>query len=521
MSAFYRLRLQSQRIASATRRPLALWTILKLLGMLTSLFSFTLLPPLGVALYYGDGGTRIFALSFIITLLLGILLFFPTRSLPTRQSRRDGFIVVVVFWATISLLGAIPFYLGGVPNTFVNSVFEAVSGLTTTGATTIDHIDSLPHAFKYYRAQLHFFGGLGIVVLAVALMPHLGIGGMDIFLAETPGPMKHEKLTPRITETARLLWQVYLSLNIICALAYWLAGMEPFDAICYAFSTMALGGMANHSNSLGHFDNLTFEFLATWFALLAGLNMALYFLAWRTLAIDLLWKGNRTKLPRPWTALKLFLTDPEVQCYAFVMSVLLIISWIYLAINTDFSGAELFIRGGFQSVSIITGLGFTTAGYPNDPWPTFIVLLVLMGSFFAGCAGSTCGGIKAIRFLLLHKQSEQELKILIRPQVQAPVTYHCRAVPGRVIRAVWGFYFLYIFCYCVLSLCLAATGLDLVSAFGSTAAALNNMGVGLGETAGHFGDINDVAKWLLILGMLLGRLEIFPVIILFLPSFWR
>jgi trk system potassium uptake protein TrkH len=345
-------------------------------------------------------------------------------------------------------------------------------------------------------------GGMGIVVLAVALLPMLGIGGMQLYRAETPGPMKEDKLTPRITETAKSLWLVYVGLNAACAFAYWIAGMEPFDAITHAFATLSLGGFSTHDASLGHFDSPAVQVVAAIFALLAGVNFALHFLAWRSLSV------------------RVYLSDPEFRLYAVVVASLTLLTCAYLYLSGAFGLSAALYHGGFQAPSIILGNGLTTASYPAS-WPVFIVFLLLLGSFFGGCAGSTCGAIKAVRFLLLYRQSVREVKLLIHPRASIAIKFGERTVEERVMTAVWGFYFLYIFAYCMLSLGLVAVGVDVVTAFGSVAGCLNNVGVGLGETASNFGGINDPAKWLLTFGMLIGRLEVFPLLLLFYPGFWR
>jgi trk system potassium uptake protein TrkH len=343
---------------------------------------------------------------------------------------------------------------------------------------------------------------MGIVVLAVALLPMLGIGGMQLYKAETPGPMKDEKLTPRITETAKNLWYIYVALNVACTLSFWLAGMSLFDAIAHSFATLALGGFSTHDASIGYYQSPVIEIIAGVFSLLAAVNFALYFLAWRT------------------RNLRALLDDPEFRFFCKAMGAIILIACSYLYLKGNFSLWEALYHGFFQTASIVTDNGLVTTGYPAD-WPLFVPLLLMLGSFFGGCVGSTCGGIKAIRFLLLYKQSLREIKLLIRPSAQITVKLGARPMPDRVMQAVWAFYFLYIFSYCLFSLALTATGLDLVTSFGSVAGCLNNMGVGLGETASNFSPVSDVGTWILSLAMLIGRFEVFPLLLLFLPDFWR
>jgi trk system potassium uptake protein TrkH len=377
-----------------------------------------------------------------------------------------------------------------------------VSGLTTTGGTVLSGLDHMPKAIVYYRAQLNFLGGMGIVVLAVALLPMLGVGGMQLYKAETPGPMKDEKLTPRITETAKNLWFIYVGLNVICTLSYWAAGMNFFDAICHSFATLALGGFSTHDASIGYFNSPIIELVAGFFSLVAAVNFALFFLAWRS------------------RSLKAIFRDAEFRFCMTVMGGIIATTCVFLYYSGKFPLWESFYHGFFQAASVITDNGLGTIGYPAD-WPIFVPLLLLLGSFFGGCVGSTCGGIKAVRFLLLYKQSVREARLLIRPSAQIAVKLGNHPIPDRVMQAVWGFYYLYIFSYCFFSLALTATGVDMVTAFGTTAGCLNNMGIGLGETAVGFGPLNDTATWLMSLAMLVGRLEVFPLLLLFLPDFWK
>ena len=484
-------------------RPIKTW--LYMVGVLMMLFSATLLPPIGIAWYYDGQEVMLpFVESLVVSLGVGVLCWGPLYRFKIELRNRDGFILVVAFWFLSSLLGALPFILSDRPAiSFVDAVFETVSGLTTTGATVLSELDRLPKAILYYRAQLHFLGGIGIVVLAVALLPMLGIGGMQLYRASTPGPMKDEKLTPRITETAKNLWYIYVSLNLACFLAYWAAGMSAFDAICYSFSTIALGGLAPHDASIGHFQNPLFEWITIFFMLVAMVNFALYFMAWHS------------------RSLKAIFRNVEFRFCMKVVAGIVALATLHLYMEGMDFWRSIHL-GLFQGISIISGTGLVTSGYPtHNSWPAFVPLLLLLGSFFGGCVGSTCGGIKAIRFLLLYKQSLREAQLLIRPSAQIAIKLGDHAVPEQVMQAVWGFYYLYIFCYCVFSLGLAATGVDMVTAFGSVAACLNNMGVGLGDVAGGFGVLNDTATWLMSLAMLLGRLELFPVLLLFLPDFWK
>ncbi|MCP5157937.1 MAG: potassium transporter [Gammaproteobacteria bacterium] len=492
------------KIQYAVQRPAPFKTALYMIGLLMILFSISLVPPIAVAWWY-DGYDVVlpFAQSMAAMLTTGLLCWLPVCRFKADLRNRDGFVVVVMFWFLLSLLGALPFILSKHPHMpLVDAVFETASGLTTTGATILSGLDALPKAILYYRAQLNFLGGMGIVVLAVALLPMLGIGGMQLYKAETPGPMKDEKLTPRITETAKNLWYIYVGLNVVCILSFWVAGMSFFDAICHSFATLALGGFSTHDASIGYFQSPAIEWIAGVFSLVAAINFALFFLAWRT------------------RSLKVIFHDAEFKFCMGVMGGIIAATCLYLYHSGKFSLWDAIHHGFFQAASIITDNGLTAAGYPGD-WPFVVPLLLLLGSFFGGCVGSTCGGIKAFRFLLLFKQSWREIRLLIRPAAQMAVKVGNRPMADRVMQAVWGFYFLYILSYCFFSLALATTGVDLVTAFGSVAGCLNNMGVGLGATAANFAPLNDAATWLLTLSMLVGRLEVFPLLLLFVPDFWN
>lgn len=477
--------------------------IQRIVGLLLMVFSFTTLPPAAVGFWYGDGAIFPFLAAFAATLFFGVALWFPVRKVKMEVRLRGGFIIVAVFWLVLGMSGSIPFMLSVNPHmSLTDSVFESISALTTTGATVITGIDELPHSILFYRQQLQWMGGMGIIVLAVAILPMLGIGGMQLYRAETPGPMKDSKLTPRITETAKALWYIYLGLTIACALAYWLAGMSGFDAIAHSFSTISIGGFSTHDASIGYFDSAAIEIVAVVFMLLAGINFALHFLAWRG------------------STLKPYLFDPEVRTYFLVLMISAIISSIYLYQTKTFDTVPAAIHHAiFQAVSIGTTSGFTTADYYN--WPGFLPVLLLFTSFIGGCAGSTGGGLKVIRFLLLVKQGMREISRLIHPSAQIPVKVGNKPLSEQVINAVWGFFALYVASFTVMMLLIMMTGLDQVTAFSAVAASINNLGPGLGDVGAHYGDINAPAKWILCFAMLLGRLEIFTLLVLLTPAFWR
>ncbi len=477
--------------------------IQRILGLLLMLFSFTMLPPILVALIYDEATILPFFSAFCLTFAIGLVFWVPVRNYRADLKLRDGFVVVVMFWTVLGLSGSLPFILSEQPSiSITDSVFEAMSGLTTTGATVIVGLDDLPKSILYYRQQLQWLGGMGIIVLAVAVLPMLGIGGMQLYRAETPGPMKDNKLTPRITETAKALWYIYLSLTVACGLAYWGAGMSGFDALSHAFSTVAIGGFSTHDQSMGYFNSALIEMIAVVFMLLAGVNYALHFLAWR----------GRSLSP--------YRGDTEFKFYAIVLLSAAAISTFYLYWTMTFDSLPSALHHGiFQAVSIGTTAGFTTAEYHN--WPGFLPAMLLLMSFVGGCAGSTGGGMKVIRVVMLLKQGMREILRLVHPNAQIPVKIGNKAVSDRVVDSVWGFFSLYVVSFCLMSMVLAATGLDLVTSFSAVAACMNNLGPGLGDVGANYAGVNDFGKWVLCFAMLLGRLEIFTLLVLLTPAFWR
>jgi trk system potassium uptake protein TrkH len=480
------------------------WTVVqRILGLLLMMFSVTMLPPVVFSLYYDDHSWLPFVESFVLTLVSGVLIWLPVHGSRKDLRLRDGFLVVAAFWTVLGSFGAAPFFFAdGLSLSVTDAIFESMSGLTTTGATVLTGLDDLPVSILYYRQQLQWLGGMGIIVLAVAVLPMLGVGGMQLYRAEAPGPVKDSKLTPRITETAKALWYVYLAFTIACMLSYRLAGMGWFDALCHAFSTVAIGGFSTHDASMAYFDSGIINVVAIVFMFTAGINFSLHFFAWRYVSI------------------KHYFKDPEFRAYGFI---LIALSLIVVATLYNYRGfvdpGQTFIDGVFQAVSISTTTGFTTDDF--SVWPAALPVLLIFASFIGGSAGSTAGGIKVIRCLLIYKQGAREVARLVHPNAEIPVKLGNTAVPARVVDAVWGFFSVYIVVFGVMMIAMMATGLDQVTAFSAVAASLNNLGPGLGDVTSGFMSVNDPAKWISIVGMLLGRLEIFTLLVLITPTFWR
>jgi trk system potassium uptake protein TrkH len=476
--------------------------IQRITGLLLMLFSITSLLPLLIDLWYQEGTSKAFLYSFFALLAVGLLLWLPVKNVKNDLRLRDGFLVVVSFWFVLGASGALPLILyEGLDVDLADAMFESISALTTTGATVLIGLDDLPRSILFYRQQLQWLGGMGIIVLAVAILPMLGIGGMQLYRAETPGPVKDNKLTPRITETAKALWYIYLGLTIACAVAYWFAGMGVFDAIGHSFSTVAIGGFSTHDASIGYFDSVWVEAVAVVFMLLGGVNFGLHFVAFRR-----------------WS-LRIYSADAEFKMYIRVLSLVSLVCVAYLFISGTDDLASALRHGVFHAVSIGTTTGFATAEFYL--WPGFLPVLLLFTSFIGGCAGSTGGGMKVIRVLLLLKQGMREMIRLIHPSAQVVVKIGKTPVSDSVIDAVWGFFAAYVAVFVVMMLLLMASGLDQITAFSAVAATINNLGPGLGEVGANYAGLSDFAKWVLCLSMLMGRLEIFTLLVLFTPAFWR
>lgn len=476
--------------------------IARILGLLLMLFSVSLLPPIVVATIYGEQNQQAFFLAFAITFSIGMMVWLPNSRSEGVLRTRDGFLVTVLFWLTLGLGGALPLGLVDSLNlSLTDAVFESISGLTTTGATVISGLDELPKSVLYYRQQLQWLGGIGIVVIAVAIMPMLGIGGMQLYRTEASGPYKDNKLTPRITETAKALFLIYLALTGACALSYWLAGMSAFDAIGHSFSTIAIGGFSTHDASIGYFDSPLISAICVFFMIVAGMNFGLHFVAW-----------NR-KNPLA------YLADTETRLYLAMLLIGIAVACLYLYVADIYNIQDSIYHGVFQLVSIATTTGFSTTNF--SAWPSFLPFFLVMLSFFGACTGSTGGGIKVGRMMILGKQSIRAIQKLIHPSAVIPLKVGNRIVASRVSDTIWAFFGVYLAVFYGITLLLLASGFDFVTAWSATAATLNNMGPGLGDVSAHYGDINDFAKWVLVGGMLLGRLEIFTLLVLFTPMFWR
>ncbi len=476
--------------------------VFKTIGLLLMVFSLTQLPPILVDLIYAQQQYSIFLTAFFATFSIGLLLWFKFRKSKQDFRIREGILVVVSFWFVLSLFATIPFLLSdALQMSFSDAFFESMSGLTTTGATVIVGLDDLPKAILYYRQQLQWLGGMGIIVLALAILPMLGVGGMELYHAESSGISK-DRLMPKLTQTAKVLWLIYISFTLACALGYYLAGMSVFDAIGHSYTTVAIGGFSTHDASIGYFDSVAVESVAVVFMFLAGINFSLHFFVWRPNHINHYYR------------------DSEFRTYVAFLSFLTVVISLYL-INTGQyqSTFEAFRYGIFQSVSMATTTGFASTNF--SAWTFMLPVLLIFSSFVGACAGSTGGGIKVVRVLLMFKLAAKEIKKFIHPNAQINIKLNKCGVAENTLISVWGFFSLYVIAFIFIMIALMLTGLDQVSSFSATAASINNLGPGLGKVAANYGDISDSAKWILSFSMLLGRLEILTLMALLHRAFWR
>jgi trk system potassium uptake protein TrkH len=481
-----------------------LFAVLNVLGLVTGLLGASLLLPLGVALHQNDGAADSFGAAAVAAMTAGAALWAATRAGRDELQPRDGFLLVSLLWTVLPVFAAVPLLAELRGLTFVDAYFEAVSGLTTTGASVLSGLDRLPVSINVWRTQLVWLGGMGILVLAVAVLPLLGVGGAQIFRAETPGPMRETRLTPRINETARGLWFVYGGLSLACLLAYRTAGMSWLDALMHAFSTLGLGAFTPHDGSFGYFDSPRIELVAVVFMTLAGLNFGTHFLAWQR------------------RSLGVYRHDLEAIPYLVLLAGCVVGIAVYLWVLEAYPAFPTALRhSAFNVVSMATTAGFHTVDFAA--WPVFAPLAMLFLCTFVTCSGSTGGGIKLLRAQLQVKQAARELKRIVHPRAYIPVKLGNVTIENNIVFAVLGFMLVYGAVLVVATLLLALSGLDAVSSVSAVLACLNNTGPGLekvGPTS-TYQFLSDFQKWVCTATMLLGRLEVFALVVVFTPSFWR
>ncbi len=471
------------------------WT----LGVLTSCFGLVMVVPAVIAVYDHSGHGFHFVLAGSIVCLLGLVMQRLGGGAPTQVSHKDGFLIVALAWVELALLGAVPFWTTGTCDSVINGLFESTSGLTTTGATILVGLDKMPRSILFWRSLQEWAGGMGIIVLAVAVMPLLGIGGMQLFRAEAPGPTK-DKLTARVTETAKVLWYIYVAMTAITALVLWWAGMGWFDAINHAMCTVAIGGFSTHDASIGFFHSTLIRDVIVFFMLLAGVNFTLHFAAMR--------QGFSPRI---------YLQDDEFRAYGKWMVMLVALVFILVAGRPDVAWGDVL----FNVVSIATTTGFAVSDY--SVWSPGVSMLLLAAMFVGGCAGSTGGGMKVVRVLLLFRQGLREVRRLIHPHGVIHVKLGTSSLSMPVMQSLWGFFVLYIFCFFVVAIVVAAFGVDMLTAFAAAAACITNTGPGFGAVgpADNYLALPDGAKAALMFAMILGRLEVFTFFALLVPEFWK
>ncbi|HPE04678.1 MAG TPA: potassium transporter TrkG [Thauera sp.] len=489
---------------SSDARTRAYYPALNALGLIIMIFGLLMSFPLIVSAVLGDGATLAYDQGLFVTFVAGLLLWAATRSKRRDLRVHDGFLLVAATWVVLPLFGALPL-LAYIPELgFTDAYFEAVSGLTATGATVLTGLEHLPISINLWRTFMHWVGGMGVIVLVVAILPLLGIGGRQLYKAEVPTPMKDSSLTPRIAETAKGLWLTYVLLTVSCGFSLWWVGLEPWDAVIHAFSVAGLGGFSNRDASLGHFDSVGVELVTIGFALLAGLNYATHYLA----------LVRRSSAP--------YRRDPEIPFYFGVLALSTGMLTVYLLAQGVFSDVGEALRYvAFHVVSISTSLGLATHDYTL--WPMFAQIWILFLGSFVACSGSTGGGIKMMRAMILYKQVFREIVRSLHPNAVRPVRMGRNPVPENILHAVLGFSFMYMVSIVSLTLVLSAAGLELVTAFSAVVACLNNTGPGLGLVgpASNYQALGDFHKWVLCFAMILGRLEIFTFLVVLTPTFWR
>ncbi|MEF2144517.1 MAG: TrkH family potassium uptake protein [Desulfovibrionaceae bacterium] len=478
--------------------------VLHVIGALVFCVGLTMAWPLAFSLYYRDSGVFPLLFSMIVTVSVGlaVFLFFRDRNAERGMSHREGMAIVGIGWFAAGIFGALPFWFSGIFEfSVVDCVFESLSGFTTTGSSVLVDIEGVPKGILFWRSLTHWLGGMGIIVLSLAILPFLGVGGMQLYKAEVPGPVP-DKLKPRIKDTAILLWQVYLLFSAVETVLLMLGGMDLFDALCHTFGTMATGGFSTRNASVKAFDSAYIDWVITVFMLIAGINFSLHFLALKGRIRDVI-------------------KDSEMRFFLgmFLLFTIIITISVY---HEDFGDMEASVRySAFQVASILTTTGYATADY--ELWPSLCQALLLFCMFVGGCAGSTGGGMKVMRIQLLIKHSYKELIQLIHPRSVKQVKVSGKAIPSGVLSGVWAFFVLWLMLFVLSAFVIAGTGVDLVSSFSAALACIGNIGPGVGVVGptDNYATLPDLAKWVLVLCMLLGRLEIYTIVILFVPEFWR
>jgi len=475
--------------------------LLRFFAITSSIYALTLVPPMCVALWFDDGHAKDFAELILLSVSAGLIVW-RTHSISFEQLKpRYSFFLVATMWVVFSIWSSLPLLIvTNIP--FEEAIFETVSGLTTAGGTVFDDIDALPQSILYYRSQLQWLGGMGIIVLMIAVFPLLNIGGMRLFKAETPGPFKDDKLTPRIRHTARYLWFIYLALSIACGIAFYFAGMSWFDAINHAMTAISTGGFSTHTASIGHFDSVPIEVVANIFMLLGSLNFALHFVYSRSLDLSCYWR------------------DQETRLFFYMVVGLIVITAVTLFVNGNYEQLSTAFRvASFEVISIVSSTGYGISDFTH--WPLFLPALLMLFSYVGGCAGSTAGGMKVIRIAIVLQGIGKQIRLLIHPTAIYQQKFNGRGVQPPIQQTIYGFLFIYTITAMLFMLVLLLTGEDYLTAFGAVTACINVLGPGLGKVASSFHELTPTAKYALTVLMILGRLEVYTLVVLISPMYWQ
>ena len=457
-----------------------------------------MLVPFMIGVIYSEDNHQIYIFVFIIVFAFGLFLWLLSRGTLKEIRITEGFVITILFWFVLGMIGSIPFVLSGI--TIVDSVFESISGVTTTGATVLTALEDLPKSLLIYRQLLQWIGGMGLIILVVAIMPSFGIGGSQLFKMDAPGFDSSEKLTPTIRESAAALWKIYIGLTVLCFISYVLAGMDTFDAVSHALSTVSIGGFSTYDQSIGFFNNIYIEIVCIMFMLLSATSFSLHYYS--------IFHGKRLK----------HFYDPELRFFfLIILGIIIIISIYYLIINSlDLSSLRYII---FQTISIVTTSGFVTGEY--SLMPGFVPFLLLVGAFIGACSGSVGGGLKAWRVLIIINQAKKEITKIIHPSAVVTTKIGKKVIDASISEKVWGFFTVYVITFIMLLMLVLSSGLDFESAFSAVGATLNNLGPGLGAVSENYGSLSTITKVTLCFAMILGRLEIFTLLVVLTPAFWR
>lgn len=479
--------------------------VFRTMGALLLIEAVFMTMALFVSLWYGEADSGVFLLSTIITLLAGVIGLLVGRRAESRMGEREGYVIVAMVWVVFSAFGLLPYYLSGQVPTLTDAWFESMSGFTTTGATIIPDLEVITHGLLFWRSLTQWIGGMGIIVLSIAILPIFGLNGMQLYAAEVSG-LTYEKVSPRIADTAKMMWSIYVLLTVTEVVALWLCGMDMFDAVCHSFSTIATGGFSTHNNSLEYYDSAAIHYTVTFFMFISGINfvMLIYLLRGKT---------------------RYFFKDEELRWYSVAVAVFAVLLTVGLYVaRPGWSGVEMeraFRDSIFTVISSMTSTGYTISDYMYWPVVAWVVIFFLM--LTGACAGSTAGGIKWVRLAIIMKNGVAEFQRRIHPNAIIPVKLNEKAVPQQTINNIMAFLIFYVFIIVVTVVIFCATGVDFDEAIGSAVSAIGNVGISIGQfgPAGTYAEFPVVAKWVMSFVMLIGRLEIFTVLLLFTRALWR